>query len=369
MSVSPRIALVHDFLVDLRGAERVFAVMCDIWPDADVFTAIYDEEGTEGAFAHRRVHTSRLQALRPTARSFRALLPLYPRAMEALDLSAYDVVVSSSSAWAHGVRPAPGAVHVCYCHNTFRYAWNERDATLAARNPLVRPALAHTLRRWRSWDRRAAERVTRYIANSDVTAERISANFGRESAVLYPPVEVDRFAPGPVGDHYLAVGELLSHKRADVVVRAFARMGRRLVVVGDGPERRALERLAGPTVEFRGRVSDDEVAELMRGCQALVLCAEEEFGIAPVEVMASGRPVIALGSGGVLETVTDGVTGRFFSHANVEELVAAVEGFDTRSIDPGACVAAAARFAPERFQEELEEAVGETLAEPALSLV
>src|SRR5919107_2961752 len=183
----PRVALVHDFLLDLRGAERVFAAMCERWPDADVFTAVYDEQGTDGRFADRPVHSSFLQRIRPTARTFRALLPLYPHAIESLDLRGYDVVISSSSAWAHGVLVDPGAVHVCYCHNPFRYAWSEREATLAARAPLTRPALRVLLSRWRQWDTIAAQRVDRYVANSAVTAARVRRYLGRESTVLHPP--------------------------------------------------------------------------------------------------------------------------------------------------------------------------------------
>jgi glycosyltransferase involved in cell wall biosynthesis len=232
--MAPRTALVHDFLLDLRGAERVFAAICGTWPDADVFTAVYDAAGTEGRFAARRPRTSFLQRVKPTARSFRALLPLYPLAIESLDLRGYDTVVSSSSAWAHGVLVDPGSVHVCYCYNPFRYAWSEREATLAARSPLVRAPLSLLLARWRQWDWIAAQRVDRYVAVSDLTAARIRRYFGRESTVLYPPVELGRFAPGPVADHYVVLAELMAHKRIDVAVRAFNRLRRPLLVIGDG---------------------------------------------------------------------------------------------------------------------------------------
>jgi glycosyltransferase involved in cell wall biosynthesis len=358
-----RVALVHDFLLDLRGAERVFAAICDAWPDADVFTAIYDERGTEGRFAARSPRTSFLQRLRPTARTFRPLLPLYPAAIESLDLRGYDVVVSSSSAWAHGVLVDPGAVHVCYCHNPFRYAWSEREATLAARNPLVRPALRALLTRWRQWDWIAAQRVDTYVANSAVTAARIRRYFGRESTVLHPPVELARFRPGAVGEHYLVLAELMAHKRIDVAIRAFNRLRRPLVVVGDGPEWRRLRRLAGPTVRLAGRLSDSEVADLLRSAQALVVTAEEEFGIAAVESLASGRPVIALRSGGVLETVTEGVTGAFFDDPDdPASLADAVARFEPGRVDPAACVAAARRFSVERFQERLRAIVAEAVA-------
>jgi glycosyltransferase involved in cell wall biosynthesis len=360
-----RVALVHDFLLDLRGAERVFAAICDTWPDADVFTAVYDEAGTEGRFAARAPQTSFLQRLRPTARTFRPLLPLYPHAIESLDLRGYDIVVSSSSAWAHGVLVDPGAVHVCYCHNPFRYAWSEREATLAARSPLTRAPLRLLLDRWRQWDWIAAQRVDRYVANSHLTAARVRRYLGRESTVLNPPVELERFAPafaGGVGDRYLVLAELMAHKRIEVAVRAFGELGLPLVVVGDGPESRRLRRLAAPNVTFTGRVSDQRVAELLRSSLALVVTADEEFGIAAVEALASGRPVIALGSGGVLESVVEGETGTYYAESTPESLAAAVRAFDPLSIDPAACVAAAQRFGTLRFQAALRGIVAEAVS-------
>jgi glycosyltransferase involved in cell wall biosynthesis len=358
----PRVALVHDFLLDLRGAERAFAAICDRWPDADIFTAVYDEAGTEGRFADRRVHTSFLQRLRPTARTFRVLLPLYPNAIESLDLRGYDVVISSSSAWAHGVLVEPGAVHVSYCYNPFRYAWSEREATLAARNPITRPVLRALLARWRQWDWIAAQRVDRYVSISELTALRIARYLGRDSDILYPPVETARFWPGEVGDHYLVLAELMPHKRIEVAVRAFNAIGRKLVVAGDGPEYRRLRRLAGPTISFEGRVTDERAADLLRSCRALVVTATEEFGIAAVEAHASGRPVIALDEGGVRETVTPGVTGAFFATPTAQALADAVTGFDDAAVDPEACVASAQRFTVERFQSELARIVDETRA-------
>ncbi len=357
----PRVALIHDFLLDLRGGERVFAAICDAYPDAGVFTAVYDEHGTEGRFAARSPQASYLQRLRPTARTFRPLLPFYPSAIESLDLRGYDIVISSSSAWAHGVLVDPGAVHVCYCHNPFRYAWNEREATLSARSFLTRGPLRALLSRWRQWDWIAAQRVDTYVANSAITAARIRRYFGRESIVLHPPVELARFSPGPVGAHYLVLAELMAHKRIDVAVRAFNALGLPLVVVGDGPESRRLRRLAGPTVRLTGRLSDDEVADLLRTSQALIVTAEEEFGIAAVESLASGRPVIALRSGGVLETVTAGRTGAFYDDADdPQALAAVVRSFDPGAVDPAECVASARRFGVERFQEQLRAIVDET---------
>ena len=361
----PRVALVHDFLLDLRGAERVFLQLCELFPDADLFTAVYDPRGTEGRFVHRRVHTSHLQRLRPTARTFRPLLPLYPAAMESLDLRGYDLVVSSSSAWAHGVIPEPGAVHLCYCHNPFRYAWNAREDTLAQTSPLLRPVLANVLSRWRQWDYIAAQRVDAYVANSDTTRLRIERYLGRDAAVLHPPVEVERFRPVArelLADHYLVLSELMPHKRIDVAVRAFTELGLPLVVAGNGPDARRLQRLAGPTVRFAGRVSDAEAASLLARSRALVVTATEEFGIAAVEAQAAGRPVIALRDGGVLETVIEGSTGTFFGAPTPESLIEAVQRFDTLAIDPGACTANANRFAASRFRQRFRALVDQTLA-------
>jgi glycosyltransferase involved in cell wall biosynthesis len=357
-----RVALVHDFLVDVRGAERTFEAVCELWPEADIFTAVYDEEGTEGRFAGRTVHASFLQRVRPTARSFRALLPLYPTAMERLDLSGYDLVVSSSSAWAHGVVPAPDAVHVCYCHNPFRYAWDERDATLAARGPVTRPVLRHILDRWQGWDRRVSQRVDRYFANSDVTRERIRRHFDRDAAVIYPPVRTDRFSPGPRGAHHVLVSELVAHKRIDVAVRAFTQLGWPLVVVGDGPEGRRLQRMAGPSVIFAGRVSDARLSELVRSSRALVVTAVEEFGIAAVEAQAAGRPAIVPATGGGRETVIEGETGAFYETGDWAALAAVVARFPADDVEPRACVANATRFSAARFRHTFGEAVLSTYA-------
>jgi glycosyltransferase involved in cell wall biosynthesis len=357
MQEGSRVALVHDFLVDVRGAERVFLALCDLFPDADVFTAVYDEEGTEGRFAHRQLTTSFLQRAHPTARTFRALLPLYPAAMESLDLRGYDLVISSSSAWAHGVIPDDDAVHVCYCHNPFRYAWNARQETLQARGPFARAALGVVFQRWRQWDWIAAQRVDAYVANSQTTKRRVARYFGREATVLHPPVEVDRFTPGAPGDAYVVLSELMAHKRIEVAVRAFNDLRLPLVVVGNGPDARRLHRLAGPTVSFTGRVSDAEAARLLARSRALVVTATEEFGIAAVEAQAAGRPVIALHEGGVRETVVEGQTGTFFERPEPADLAAAVRSFDALAVDPEACVANARRFDTAHFRRGLRAAV------------
>jgi glycosyltransferase involved in cell wall biosynthesis len=358
-----RVALVHDFLLDLRGAERVFLQLCGMFPEADIFTAVYDPVGTQGRFEDRNVITSGLQKLRPTARNFRPLLPFYPAAIESLDLRGYDLVISSSSAWAHGVIPDENAVHVCYCHNPFRYAWTEREATLEARNSLVRPALARVLHRWRQWDFIAAQRVDAYVSNSKTTQQRVERYFSRESTVIYPPVEIERFSPGPVADHHLVLSELIAHKRIEIIVRAFSRLGLPLVVAGDGPDARRLQRLAGPSVEFAGRISDHQAEQFLRSSQSLVVAATEEFGIAAVEAQASGRPVIALRAGGLLETVIEGETGIFFDKADPASLCTALESFEQSNFSTNDCVAQAQRFSPERFAREFATIVDKTLRE------
>jgi glycosyltransferase involved in cell wall biosynthesis len=362
------VALVHDFLLDLRGAERVFLAMCDLWPEADVYTTVYDPVGTDGRFEGRRIRTSFLQRLRPTARTFRALLPLYPAAIESFDFSDYDLVVSSSSAWAHAVICDERTLHVSYCHNPFRYVWNDRDRTLAERrNPVTRLALRALFRRWRQWDWIAAQRVDRYLANSRATRKRISTYFGRDSSVVYPPVETERFAPGPVADYHLVLSELMPHKRIQVAVEAFNRLGTPLLVVGDGPDARRLRRIAAPNVRFLGRVDDHRVSQLLSGCRALVVTAAEEFGIAAVEAQAAGRPVIGMAAGGLRETVHEGVTGTFWD-GGVEGLVATVRGFDETAIDPQDCLRNAARFDTETFRRkmlfEVEQEIAASRGQP-----
>jgi glycosyltransferase involved in cell wall biosynthesis len=340
--------------------------MCAMWPDADVYTAVYDEAGTQGAFADRRIHTSFVQRLRPTARTFRAFLPLYPAAIESFDFSSYDLVVSSSSAWAHAVICDESTVHVCYCHNPFRYAWNDRDRTLARRrDPITRALLRGQFRRWRQWDWIAAQRVDRYIANSRATQARIGAYFGRDSGVVHPPVETSRFRPGPVRDYYVVLAELMPHKRIGLAIEAFNRLRRPLVIVGDGPGGRALHRLAGPSIRFTGRVSDREVETLVQGARALVMPAAEEFGIAAVEAQAAGRPVIAVGAGGALETIVEDVTGCLWA-GGAAELAEAVRAFDDGAVDPRACVANAARFDRLVFERRLLDEIDGVFADGRL---
>jgi glycosyltransferase involved in cell wall biosynthesis len=350
---APKVALVHDFLVDIRGAERVFLELCGVWPEAELYTTIYDEEGTDGRFAGRRIHTSYLQRLRPSARTFRTLLPLYPSAVESLDLRGFDLVVSSSSAWAHAVLCDEQAVHVTYCHNPFRYAWNDRERTLARRrDPVSRAVLRGLFRRWRQWDWIAAQRTDKFVSNSRTTQARVQAYFGRPSTIVHPPVGTSRFSPGQVNDHYALVSELMPHKEIDIAVEAFNHLGLPLIVIGDGPDYRRLRRLAGPTVQLAGRLSDAVVAQVLQGARALIMTAVEEFGIVSVESQAAGRPVIARRGGGALETVVDGTTGCFWS-GGPRELARAVVEFDDQAVDPQACAGNAARFDAAVFRRRM----------------
>jgi glycosyltransferase involved in cell wall biosynthesis len=355
------IALVHDFLVDLRGADRVFLAIADIWPDAPIYTAVYDERGTEGRFAHRDVRTSFLQRLHPKASTFRSLLPLYPSAIESFDLSAYDLVLSSSSAWAHAVICDEHSTHVSYCYNPFRYAWNDRERTLAnAPDPISRMVLRGVLRRWRQWDWIAAQRVDRYLTISNTARERIRHYWARDATIVHPPVDTERFAPAKPEGYYLVLSELMRHKQIDIAIQAFNRLRLPLVVVGDGPDGRRLRRMAGPTIQFAGRVPDPEAASLLARCRALVVTAVEEFGLAAVEAQAAGRPVISVGAGGALETVIEGETGAFW-RGGPEQLAAAVAAFDTEAVDPDTCASNAERFSLARFRTRMPREVKRAL--------
>jgi len=359
-----RVALVHDFLLSLRGGERVFLALCDLFPDATIVSPVYNPAGTEGRFSERGVKTSYLQKLRPTSSNFRSLLPFYPRAVESLDMSEFDLIISSSSAWSHGVIAHEGQRHICYSHNPFRYAWDQRLEATDGRPLPVRKALEGIMGRWRSWDRAVAREVDLYVANGEITRERLARSFGRSSSVLHPPVDVGRFRVGRPGDRFVVLSELMTHKRIDVIVQACSQMGLPLTVMGDGPDLRRLRSLAGETVEFTGRVADSEVAERLSGCAALIQCATEEFGIASVEAQASGRPVLALAAGGALETVIPGSSGALFSSPDVRTLMDALSTFDPGSFDSAACRASAERFSKGTFAVGLAKAVDSLDAVP-----
>jgi glycosyltransferase involved in cell wall biosynthesis len=351
-------ALVHDYLLVLRGAERTFAAIADSWPDAPVYTTLYSEKGTDSRFSGHSVTTSYLQRLRPNQGNFRRLLPLFPRATENLPVGGHDIVVSSSSAFAHGVRPGREATHVCFCHSPFRYAWHERDLALAETSPALRSICGRTLDRIREWDRRASERVTHYVAGSELVRERIAEFYGREATVIHPPVETGRFAPAAEHDGYfLFVGELVRHKRVDIALEAARRAERPFKVVGTGPELEALRARYAGSAEFLGRVSDDELAGLYSDAQALVVPNVEEFGIAAVEAQAAGRPVIARNSGGTRETVIHGRTGVLMERGDANELAQVMRDVDFDRFCSDEIARNAARFSRERFQEQFQAEV------------
>jgi glycosyltransferase involved in cell wall biosynthesis len=345
---------VHDYLLVMRGAERTFAAMADCWPDAPVYTSLYSESGTEGAFADRRVETSYLQRIGIDQKGFRRLLPLFPSAFERLRLSEYELVVSSSSAFAHGVRAAPDAMHVCYCHSPFRYAWHERDLALSEAHASLRPLLRRTLGRIRDWDRRASERVTHYIANSRIIQQRIGDYYGREATVIHPPVDTDRFRPADEPEDYLlVVCEVVRHKRVEVALEAARRAGRTIKVVGTGPDLERLRARYSHCADFLGRVPDPELTELYSRAGALVVPNVEEFGIAAVEAQAAGRPVVAVNAGGTKETVVDGETGVLVERGSVDELAEALREVDFSRFSSERIEQNAERFSRRRFETQL----------------
>jgi glycosyltransferase involved in cell wall biosynthesis len=351
-------ALVHDYLLVLRGAERTFCEIAEVWPEAPIHTLLYNEEGTGGTFAHRTIRPSRLQHLRVRQRGFRRMLPLFPWAIQSLDLRPAKLVVSSSSAFAHGVRKPPGAMHVCYSHSPFRYAWHEYGAELAVMPRGLRAAEATLLRRIRDWDRDASCRVDHYIANSRITQQRLAEFYGRDDVpIIHPPVSIERFtvAEEPE-DFFLVVGEVVRHKRTDIALEAAARAGVPIKIVGEGPDLMRLSaRYAGPggCAEFLGRVDDATLADLYRRCRALVVPNVEEFGIVAVEAMASGRPVIGPAAGGTAETVVDGRTGILLESQDVRLFASAMLDGDFDRFDPVALTDHAAQFSNERFRSHL----------------
>jgi glycosyltransferase involved in cell wall biosynthesis len=355
-----RISLVHDYLLVMRGAERAFAAIADLFPQAPVFTLLYDERGTNERFSGHAVITSPLQRLGVRQSNFRRLLPLYPSAVGRLRLGPSDLVLSSSSAFAHGVRVPEGARHLCYCYTPFRYAWYEQDRALAETPLLLRAALRSQLRRIRRWDLAASRKVDAYFAISKLSQERIKRYYGRESTIIHPPVETSRFAPREPGDALLIVSELVRHKRLHVALEAARRAHAPIRVVGSGPQHMALSH-AYPEAEFLGRARDVELAELYAGARAVIVPSMEEFGITAVEAQASGRPVIAAAAGGALETVLDGETGILAQLDDVDSFQRAIEGIDKLSFEPQRAVANAARFSVEAFQRRFSQEVARAL--------
>jgi glycosyltransferase involved in cell wall biosynthesis len=356
-SLAPSVALVHDYLLIMRGAERTFAAIAECWPDAPIFTLLYDSDRTEGAFAHRTVQTSYLERLRIRQSGFRRLLPFFPRAAERLPIQDYELIVSSTSAFAHGVRPRPGAVHVAYCHTPFRYAWHERDGALGTLPSPLRPLVRHTLSRIRHWDLDASQRVTHYVANSEVTRQRIRDCYGRDATIVHPPVEVERFSLGEPEDYFLVVTEIVPHKRVANALEAARRAGCRIKIVGSGPDLRRLSREYDSSADFLGRVPDGKLADLYRRARAVVVPNVEEFGIAAVEAQASGRPVLATDAGGARETVVTGATGVLVPPEDVDALAQAMREVDWAGFDQARIREHAMGFSRDEFKRRFSAEV------------
>lgn len=357
------VVLVHDYLLVMRGAERAFHAIAGCYPGAEVATLLYDPAGTNGRFADRRVRTSFLQPIAADQRRFRRWLPLLPVAAELLSVQDARIVISSSSAFAHGVRPARGAVHVCYCHSPFRYIWHERERTTSAIPAPLRPPAEAMVRALRRWDLRAAHGVTQFVANSEITRQRIGEFYGRDATVVHPPVDTGRFtrAPDPQ-DYVLSVGEVTRHKNTEVALAAAERAGVTIKVAGEGPD---LDRLRTRyrRADFLGRVDDRRLADLYAGCRTLIVPAVEEFGITIVEALAAGRPVVAAAGGGALEIVSDGETGVLVEPHDVDALAEALRGTDWEAFDVARLRASAERFSESRFRERFVAAVSATIAE------
>jgi glycosyltransferase involved in cell wall biosynthesis len=356
------VILVHDYLLVMRGAERSFAVMCDLWPDAQVATLLYDPDVFSSRLAGHEVRTSRLQRLGANQSTFKTLLPLMPWAIERLDVSDHDLVVSSSSAFAHGVRPDPGSVHVCYCHTPFRYAWYERSSGLAQAPPLARPFVSAALGGIRRWDRQTAGRGARYIANSRITQARIAQYWGIDAPIVHPPVDLARFVSAEPESFFLIVCELVRHKRVDLALEAARLAGVRVKVVGGGADEQRLRALYGQQAEFLGRLEDSALADLYARAAALVMPNIEEFGITAVEAQAAGRPVVAAAAGGALETIIDGKTGVLVPPGDAAALAAVLSDPDLGRFDPAVAVANAQRFSVEAFGSQIREHVASALA-------
>lgn len=355
--------LAHDYLLVMRGAERTFAAIADEYGRAPIFTLLYDEAGTGGRFAAHSVHTSPLQRLNARQGNFRRLLPLYPWAVSRLRPPPCRALVSSSSAFAHGIPVPAGAVHVCYCHAPFRYAWYEQERAQAEVPRALRPLMSGMLAGIRRWDVKSSRGVDSYVANSQLTRERIRRFYGRESTVIHPPVETERFALGEPGEELLVVSELVAHKRVHVALEAARRAGARIRVIGSGPDERAL-REAYPEAIFAGRVEDEELARLYAGARAVIVPGVEEFGITAVEAQAAGRPVIAAAAGGALETVLDGETGLFAQLDDPDSFAAAIGRLQTLDLDPRRALEQAARFSVAEFRGKLARHVQQVLEDP-----
>jgi glycosyltransferase involved in cell wall biosynthesis len=360
-----RVVLVHDWLTGMRGGEKVLESLCRLFPTAEIVTLLHAPGSVSALIENRRVRTSLIQRLPRAKDWYRHYLPLFPAVVELLDLDDADLVISTSHCAAKSVIRSGRAFHVCYCHSPMRYAWDQFDAYFGPerlgrwRSAAMRPVMARLAR----WDRSTAHRVDRFLANSQYVAARIARYYNRSATVLHPPVDTQFFTPGGgrPAPFFLVVSALVPYKRIDLAVRAAARVGVPLKIAGTGPDRARLEALAGPSVEFLGTVDDDTLRTLYRQALAVVLPGEEDFGIVPVEAMACGRPVVALGRGGARETVIDGQTGILVDAATPEALADGLDRAGRQTFDPDRLRAHAETFSVQRFEAGFQTWLQEAL--------
>lgn len=359
-----RIAIIHDYLNQMGGAENVLLTLHDIFPEAPIYTSFYRSEAMPTAFRSLDIRTTFLQKLGPLTRYPRhqMLLPLYPAAFERLDLQEFDVVLSNSSAWCKGVITREDARHICYCLSPMRFAWNTKEYLAGEQiGWLPRKVLPTVLARMRAWDVATNTRVDDFVAISRAIAARIKNYYNREASIIFPPVDTSLFAPSDqVEDYFLIVSRLVPYKRVDLAIQAFNRLGLPLRIIGDGRDRARLEAMAKPNVRFLGYVADETRRRHLSRCKALVFPGEEDFGLVPVEVQASGRPVIAYAAGGALDTVVEGATGLFFSEQRVDALCETIERFAATSFCSQRIIEHAAAFDTSVFKQKLT-----TLVDPA----
>jgi glycosyltransferase involved in cell wall biosynthesis len=353
-----KLAIVFSWLNQYGGAERVLEVVHDMYPQAPIYTSVYLPSALPERYRAWDIRTSFMDRVPMARRKQQWFLPLYPLAFESFDLRGYDLVLSIPSGFAHGVLTTGRTRHICYCLTPARFLWNyhayiEREGMGRLGQALMAPAL----RDLRQWDLAAAARVDRFVAISRTVRERIAKHYRREADIIYPPVETHLVGvdDAPVGEYYLVASRLVPYKRIDLAVRAFTDLGLPLKVVGDGRDRQALQKLAGPSVEFLGFIRDDaEVRRLMAGCKAFVFPGEEDFGLTPVEALSAGRPVVAYAAGGALDTVQEGRTGVLFPEATPQSLAEAVRRLEGMSFDSALLRAEAEQFSVPRFQRELD---------------
>lgn len=358
-----KVALVHDYLNQMGGAERVVLAFHELFPDAPLYTSIYDAKRVDAAFQRMDIRTSFMQRLPLVKKHHQPFLPLYPFAMERLDLRGYDLVLSSSSAFGKGVITRPDTMHICYCHTPMRWCWNY-DEYVERENlgKMARAVLPFFITNLRVWDQTTSMRVDHFIANSPVVADRIQKYYRREAVVIPPPVDAGRFLFEPAAQPllgrdksspFLIVSRFMPYKRIDLAIEACNRLQLPLVIIGSGRDEQRLKKLAGPTIRFMGRLSDEEVLRYYARCRALILPGEEDFGITPLEAQASGRPVIAYGAGGALASVIDGVTGTFFDEQTVDCLATTLAAFDETRFDTQTIRNHALEFDKPRFHRRM----------------